>query len=651
MNTERKHILKMIHILSLSLVLLLPVGWSISIHAYDCVLDEDGDGVGDGTSGASSSSDPNRLACGNNASALNSNSTAVGANAAATGTQSVAIGRGALASSLDSISLGNTAGINTSGATATNSVGSIAIGVRSSISDDSQGAIAIGADIASDQFGAQVDGENAIAIGAEAQANKPGSIAFGAFALANGSDSTAMGEKSFATGEFSTAIGQSAQSRSNFSTTLGFAAGFNNGTAVTDSPSSISIGYYANVKPDSTGAIAIGGDNDGDEIGAEASGAQAIAIGEDAISIQPGAIALGANAVADGPDSTAVGRAAFARGNSSTALGFGANASEFFSTALGKDAVAKQFSTALGHRADASGNGSTSIGKDATSQSAGVVTLGFEAGFNNGVDVIDSPTAIAIGYRANIKAASRGAIAIGGDDNLTDGIGAEAAAIKAIAIGADAKATEPGAIAIGADVVADIPNTLVTNVPILARDPDTTVVPRTMFEISGFGNTKFTVTNADKNEQWAFANPGTGFRLSRQGSGSVEFEVKNNGNAVLAGTLTENSDINSKQDIKTLDQQSILDKVMELDIAEWRYKDDPQSRHIGPMAQDFYQAFELGDTDKGISTLDSSGVALAAIQALKKDNEQLRYELRAMKKQLAEIKDLKHMIIQFVEHD
>ena len=39
-------------------------------------------------------------------------------------------------------------------------------------------------------------------------------------------------------------------------------------------------------------------------------------------------------------------------------------------------------------------------------------------------------------------------------------------------------------------------------------------------------------------------------------------------------------------------------------------------RHIGPMAQDFYAAFGVGEDDRHISTVDADGVALAAIQGL-----------------------------------
>ncbi len=37
---------------------------------------------------------------------------------------------------------------------------------------------------------------------------------------------------------------------------------------------------------------------------------------------------------------------------------------------------------------------------------------------------------------------------------------------------------------------------------------------------------------------------------------------------------------------------------------------------MGPMAQDFHAAFKIGEDDKHITTIDSEGVAVAAIQGL-----------------------------------
>ncbi len=49
----------------------------------------------------------------------------------------------------------------------------------------------------------------------------------------------------------------------------------------------------------------------------------------------------------------------------------------------------------------------------------------------------------------------------------------------------------------------------------------------------------------------------------------------------------------------------------------WNYRSqDAAIRHIGPVAQDFYAAFGVGEDDRHISTIDADGVALAAIQGL-----------------------------------
>ncbi len=52
------------------------------------------------------------------------------------------------------------------------------------------------------------------------------------------------------------------------------------------------------------------------------------------------------------------------------------------------------------------------------------------------------------------------------------------------------------------------------------------------------------------------------------------------------------------------------------------------------MAQDFKAAFGLGETDKGICTVDADGVALAAIQGL---NQKLTEELKRRDAENAEL--------------
>jgi Chaperone of endosialidase len=75
------------------------------------------------------------------------------------------------------------------------------------------------------------------------------------------------------------------------------------------------------------------------------------------------------------------------------------------------------------------------------------------------------------------------------------------------------------------------------------------------------------------------------------------------------------SDRNLKTDIQSLNVRDILKRVVEMPVSSWRFK-SANSKHIGPMAQDFSKAFGLGAGDTTISSMDSSGVAFAAIQGL-----------------------------------
>lgn len=83
------------------------------------------------------------------------------------------------------------------------------------------------------------------------------------------------------------------------------------------------------------------------------------------------------------------------------------------------------------------------------------------------------------------------------------------------------------------------------------------------------------------------------------------------------GSWANLSDRNSKTAFQPVDSRAILTKLMDMPVQTWSYKSqDPSIRHIGPTAQDFYQAFGVGEDNTHITTLDSDGVALAAIQGL-----------------------------------
>ena len=83
------------------------------------------------------------------------------------------------------------------------------------------------------------------------------------------------------------------------------------------------------------------------------------------------------------------------------------------------------------------------------------------------------------------------------------------------------------------------------------------------------------------------------------------------------GVWTDSSDRNLKENFEPVDGQDVLNRLAGLPISTWNYKaGGSDARHMGPVAQDFYATFGLGEDDRHIAALDSSGVALAAIQEL-----------------------------------
>jgi hypothetical protein len=84
-----------------------------------------------------------------------------------------------------------------------------------------------------------------------------------------------------------------------------------------------------------------------------------------------------------------------------------------------------------------------------------------------------------------------------------------------------------------------------------------------------------------------------------------------------SGTWASLSDRTMKTGVSALDERAVLAKVVALPVTSWSYRsEDPRIRHAGPMAQDFYAAFGLGEDDRHITSIDEDGIALAAIKGL-----------------------------------
>jgi hypothetical protein len=107
--------------------------------------------------------------------------------------------------------------------------------------------------------------------------------------------------------------------------------------------------------------------------------------------------------------------------------------------------------------------------------------------------------------------------------------------------------------------------------------------------------------------------------------------------AAGSGSWSTFSDRNGKENVQATEATEVLAKVVSLPIATWNWKSQATTiRHMGPMAQDFYASFGLGEDDKHIATVDSEGVALAAIQGL---NVKLEVRVAEQEREIAELRE------------
>jgi hypothetical protein len=105
-----------------------------------------------------------------------------------------------------------------------------------------------------------------------------------------------------------------------------------------------------------------------------------------------------------------------------------------------------------------------------------------------------------------------------------------------------------------------------------------------------------------------------------------------------SGSWSSLSDRKMKENLATVDTQQILAALAEMPITTWNYKtQDPAIRHMGPMAQDFYAAFGLGESDTRISAIDADGVTLAALQGLHQVVQSQTDEIDALRAENADL--------------
>ena len=340
------------------------------------------------------------------------------------------------------------------GADSKNRIAGSLTGVNTSAADNDSvtNAIAIGT-------GAKANRDNSVALGGGSTTDKPGTkqtsytLPTGVTAKWSGGDSTLEGDiVSFGAAGFERQLKNVAPGE--VSATSTDAINGSQLAAIADQIAHkyVSINSNDNPNKDNTGAKANNSIAIGPNASTDKAATSSLAIGDGANTTGRSTVALGLSAQATSANATAVGANSIASEDDTVAVGHGAKATDGNASALGADAIASNIeSTAIGHGTAASGASSTALGSRAKAAGTAGVGIGMLANATKDYSIAiggeSSSTAdnsIAIGRKSSVSE----------NDGIAIGTRSNASAVKSIAIGDGASATIADGVAIGSKSVA-----------------------------------------------------------------------------------------------------------------------------------------------------------------------------------------------------
>lgn len=153
-----------------------------------------------------------------------------------------------------------------------------------------------------------------------------------------------------------------------------------------------------------------------------------------------------------------------------------------------------------------------------------------------------------------------------------------------------------------------------------------------------------TFRNTANNEFAARATGGFRFRTNLAGTTGCNLPAG-------SGVFNCTSSRYTKENFTSVDGNDVLARLRKVPVSTWNYISEGRAtRHLGPMAEDFYQAFNLGVGNTSIGVQDAVGVSLAAVKALDartlelqqktEEVEQLRAKVNSLEQRLAALEQL-----------
>jgi len=117
----------------------------------------------------------------------------------------------------------------------------------------------------------------------------------------------------------------------------------------------------------------------------------------------------------------------------------------------------------------------------------------------------------------------------------------------------------------------------------------------------------------------------------------------NGAHLTTGGVWTNGSSREFKENFQPLDGEGLLSKISNLPVEAWQFKDSDE-RHIGPVGEDFVQAFDVGTVREDgtrdnmyLAAGDVAGVALAGVKELAQQNQELRRVIEELRQRIAEL--------------
>ncbi|HEX6750744.1 MAG TPA: tail fiber domain-containing protein [Longimicrobium sp.] len=216
--------------------------------------------------------------------------------------------------------------------------------------------------------------------------------------------------------------------------------------------------------------------------------------------------------------------------------------------------------------------------------------------------------------------------------------------LYSVAMGQDVRALGDYSLAGGARAVAANTGTFAFGEDVTATGANSVVL--------GYHASSSTSAGSPRQGTFVFGDRSTATNVNPLANNTATWRVSGGFYIYTSSTLTTGvnvtagggswntvSDRNRKQNFLAVDGEDLLARLRNVPVTTWNYiAEGRQVRHMGPMAQDWHQAFGFSADSLTINTGDIDGVNLAAVKALEARTAAQQARIDALETENAELR-------------